>query len=274
MTIAAVLTIFVTLSLVGVAMLVYFWNAQGTNTVEKAVRFEVFMIPNANQDQIDSVRTALEKDKKDHKVTKITFYSKEQAYEFFKEYFKEDKELVNSITKDALPVSFLVAPSQSSKSYMQNLTDKYSAIPGVEKIQTTNFEDEIQRAKTINQTLGIFAFVLLIASCVLVFNTVRLAVYARRREIEIMKLVGASNWFVQVPFMAEGAVQGLVGGIAASFSVYVFENTVIEKQFSSVFKGFFVSTGQVWLTLFIIVALGITIGFVSSYVGLKRYLDV
>jgi len=123
--------------------------------------------------------------------------------------------------------------------------------------------------------LAVFAIVLLIASCVLVFNTVRLAVYARRREIEIMKLVGASNWFVQVPFMAEGATQGLAGGLIASLSAITFKRLILEEQFGPPsFRGFAVTSGQMGLTIFMVVAMGVTIGVVSSYVGLKRYLDV
>lgn len=275
MTVAAVLTIFVTLSLVGVSMLVFFWNAKGTETVEKAVRYEVFMLPNAQKEQIDNVRSTLEKDKKAGNVSKINFFSKEQAYDFFKKSFKDDKELVKSITAEDLPVSFLVAPSRPDEKYVKDLIAKYEALPGVDKITYANFADDIRRAKTINTTLAVFAVVLLVASCVLVFNTVRLAVYARRREIEIMKLVGASNWFVQVPFMAEGATQGLFGGMIASVSAFMFKSIVLENQFGPPsFRGFAVSSGKLWFTVFMVVFLGIAIGVASSFAGLKRYLDV
>lgn len=275
MTIAAILTIFVTLSLVGVATLVFFWNSQGTATVEKAVRFEVFMLPNAQQKQIDAVRTSLEKDQKAGKISKITFFSKSQAYDFFKKSFKDEKDLIKSITKNDLPVSFLVAPSKPDKAYVDDLIAKYNAVPGVDKVTFANFADDIHRAQLINQTLAVFAIVLLIASCVLVFNTVRLAVYARRREIEIMKLVGASNWFVQVPFMAEGATQGLLGGILASVSALVFKVYVLDAQFSAPsFKGFAVTSLQANFTVCLVIFLGILVGLVSSFVGLKRYLDV
>lgn len=275
MTVAAILTIFVTLSLVGVSMLVFFWNAKGTETVEKAVRYEVFMLPNAQKEQIDNVRTTLEKDQKAGNVAKINFFTKEQAYEFFKKSFKDDKELVKSITAEDLPVSFLVAPSRPDEKYVKDLIAKYEALPGVDKITYANFADDIRRAKLINTTLAVFAIVLLIASCVLVFNTVRLAVYARRREIEIMKLVGASNWFVQVPFMAEGATQGLFGGLIASVSAIVFKGVVLENQFGPPsFRGFEVTSGKLALTVFMVIFLGIGIGVLSSYAGLKRYLDV
>lgn len=275
MTIAAVLTIFVTLSLVGVSMLVFFWNYEGTKTVEKAVRFEVFMLPNAEKSQIDNVRDTLEKDKEAGKITKINFFTKKQAYEFFKKTFKDKKSIVDSITAEDLPVSFLVAPSRPDDKYVEDLIAKYKALPGVENITFANFQDEIERARTINRTLAVFAIVLLIASCVLVFNTVRLSVYARRREIEIMKLVGASNWFVQVPFMAEGAVQGIIGGLLATISAVVFKGVVLDNQFGPPnFRGFEVTPFGMTTTVLTIVAMGFAIGLASSYVGLKRYLDV
>jgi len=273
MTIAAILTIFVTLSLVGVATLVYLWNSAGADTVKKAVRFEVFMLPDASESQIDSVREMLEADKENGKVSKITFYSKQDAYDFFRKSFKDEKDLIKSISKEDLPVSFLVAPESSDEESVQDLISTYEAIPGVDKVTYADFKDDIRRATIINRTLGVFAIVLLIASCVLVYNTVRLAVYARRREIEIMKLVGASNWFVQVPFMAEGATQGFVGGLLACGSAFFFKVYVLDENFSS-FKGFAVSQFGLTVTIFMIVLMGMAVGIASSYIGLKRYLDV
>lgn len=273
MTVAAVLTIFVTLSLVGVAMLVFFWNLEGKQTVEKAVRFEIFLLPTAEKAQIDDVRAQLEKEKEEGRISKITFYSKKQAYEFFKKSFKDNEELVKSITAEDLPVSFLVAPTRPDENFVQDLMEKYNAIPGVDNVVSANYQDEIDRAEVINQTLALFAVVLLIASCVLVYNTVRLAVYARRREIEIMKLVGASNWFVQVPFLAEGAIQGLVGGIFAGGSALLFKSVILDQRFSD-FRGFAVTPFQASLTVIVIVLMGILVGLASSWVGLKRYLDI
>jgi cell division transport system permease protein len=273
MTIAAILTIFVTLSLVGVAMLVYSWNSAGTKNVEKSVQYEVFLVSKADDTQIKSVRDQLNKDKKDKQISNYEFITKEQAWEFFKREFKDEKETLKSVDKDVLPVSFIVGPKDPKK--LDSLVAKYSAIPGVERVTRADFKEEIKRANLINKTLSVFAFILLIASCVLVFNTVRLAVFARRREIEIMKLVGASNWFVQVPFMAEGAVQGLFGGALASISAYVFKKVILDDTFSGAgFRGFFVDGGDLWLTIIVVILTGIAVGFLSSYLGLKRYLDV
>ena len=273
MTIAAILTIFVTLSLVGVALLVYSWNSAGTANVEKSVQYEVFLVSKADDAQIKTVKDQLNADKKKDLVTNFEFISKDQAWEFFKREFKDEKDTLKSIDKDVLPVSFIVGPKNPE--LLDSLVSKYSAIPGVENVTKADFKDEIRRANIINTTLSVFAFILLIASCVLVFNTVRLAVFARRREIEIMKLVGASNWFVQVPFMAEGAIQGLLGGILASISAVVFKSVILDGTFSGQgFRGFYVDSGDLMFTVSVVLFAGIAVGFVSSYLGLKRYLDV
>lgn len=273
MTIAAILTIFVTLSLVGVAVLVYSWNSAGTKNVEKSVQYEVFLVSKADDAQIQTVKDQVEADKKKKLITSYEFVSKEQAWEFFKREFKDEKDTLKSVDKDVLPVSFIIGPKDPK--LLDSLVSKYSAIPGVENVTKADFKDEIRRANLINQTLSVFAFILLVASCVLVFNTVRLAVFARRREIEIMKLVGASNWFVQVPFMAEGAVQGFFGGIFASISAWVFKSYILDGSFSGKgFRGFYVDGGDLWLTITLVLVSGIAVGFVSSYLGLKRYLDI
>ncbi len=273
MTIAAILTIFVTLALVGVALLVYSWNSAGTANVEKSVQYEVFLVSKADDAQIKTVKDQLNADKKKDLVTNFEFISKDQAWEFFKREFKDEKDTLKSVDKDVLPVSFIVGPKNPE--LLDSLVSKYSAIPGVENVTKADFKDEIRRANIINTTLSVFAFILLIASCVLVFNTVRLAVFARRREIEIMKLVGASNWFVQVPFMAEGAIQGLLGGILASISAVVFKSVILDGTFSGQgFRGFYVDSGDLMFTVSVVLFAGIAVGFVSSYLGLKRYLDV
>ena len=107
MTIAAILTIFVTLSLVGVALLVYSWNSAGTANVEKSVQYEVFLVSKADDAQIKTVKDQLNADKKKDLVTNFEFISKDQAWEFFKREFKDEKDTLKSVDKDVLPPRFL-----------------------------------------------------------------------------------------------------------------------------------------------------------------------
>jgi cell division transport system permease protein len=119
------------------------------------------------------------------------------------------------------------------------------------------------------------SLVLLVSSLFLIVNTIRLATFARRREIEVMKLVGASNWFVRVPFLAEGLTQGLAGaGIAVSVTIALkyagFDHWFTNRD--SVFNRFFLTTSDaLWVAFFVVVA-GVIIGLLGSGIGLRRFL--
>ena len=118
------------------------------------------------------------------------------------------------------------------------------------------------------------SLVLLASSLFLIVNTIRLATFARRREIEIMKLVGASNWFVRIPFMAEGLVQGLLGGGIAVGAVYLLKvllANVLDNARTGIFNGWYVTSGDAARIGFIVLLLGAAIGLTGSIVGLRRF---
>jgi cell division transport system permease protein len=122
------------------------------------------------------------------------------------------------------------------------------------------------------------AVVLLIAACLLIVNTIRTAMLSRRREIEVMKLVGASNWFIRVPFMLEGLVQGLLGAALACVAVRVLnslvESRVTEGQSLAILQNFSVSTSEVNGTLLLLLLVGGLVGAIGSGVAVSSYLDV
>ncbi len=113
------------------------------------------------------------------------------------------------------------------------------------------------------------------SSLFLIVNTIRLATFARRREIEVMKLVGASNWFVRIPFIAEGMVQGIVGAGLAIIAVASLKHFGFDQAFNdrnSFFSEFFVTTGDATLIAFLVLLIGIVIGVIGATIGLRRFL--
>lgn len=270
MTIAGTIAIFVTLSLAGSAVLVTFWTNQGTQTQKEGIKFQIFMESKATTSQIDDMRDYLNSEVERNVVDQIKYLNKDDAYSVLEELFRKEPKLLNAVKKDLLPVSFLITPTDPAS--INVLKSRYLTRPGVDKINTPDYKDLIQRADAIKRFLLGAAIALSIASIILVLNTVRLAVFARRREIEIMKLVGASNWFVQVPFMAEGAFQGLLGGGLASGVVF-FVWQVLRNSFNS-FQGYYVESYEVMFTSIGVVVAGAFIGLLSSIIGLRRYLDV
>jgi cell division transport system permease protein len=169
-----------------------------------------------------------------------------------------------------------VAPVKASLT--KQVSVQYRNVPGVQSIDTADKEvkDLLTTSKWIRYGfLGIF-LALLFASLFLIVNTIRLATYARRREIEVMKLVGASNWFVRVPFMLEGMLQGVAGAVAGAAAVWVLQRILTDAipLGNNFWRGWYVSSGDAFQISLIVVLLGAAIGAVGALVGLRRFLDV
>jgi cell division transport system permease protein len=273
MTIAGVLTVAVSLALFGGIMMLSRWVGHGTERIKGGVRLEIFMNVDATQDQISTVRAALTNDPD---VKSFRFFNKKAALEEFKRIFRKDPDLVKNITADALPTSFRIVPDRAEQT--NAIQRRFETQPGVEDVATP--EEALRGLLDATNTARIIfiglSLVLLVSSLFLIVNTIRLATFARRREIEVMKLVGASNWFVRVPFMAEGLVQGLIGaGLAVG--VVVALKIGFDNWFDSptgFFKEFYVTGGDATVVAFYVLALGIVIGLIGSLIGLRRFLRV
>ena len=133
----------------------------------------------------------------------------------------------------------------------------------------------IDVTNTVRWIFVVLSVILLASSMFLIVNTIRLATFARRREIEVMKLVGASSWFVRVPFIAEGMVQGLVGAGLAIIAVASLKHWGFDQAFNdpnSFFSQFFVTTGDATVIAFFVLLIGLVIGVIGASIGLRRFL--
>jgi cell division transport system permease protein len=136
----------------------------------------------------------------------------------------------------------------------------------------------LSATRIIRYVFFAMAAVLLASSLFLIVNTIRLATFARRREIEVMKLVGASNWFVRVPFMAEGLVQGAIGAGISVGLVYVLKNVLADllrgrTATTGLFRGFYLTNADAFGIGIIVLLIGGLIGIVGSTIGLRRFLE-
>jgi cell division transport system permease protein len=273
MTIAGVLTVAVSLALFGGIMLLGKWVDHGTTSIKGDVRLEVFMTVDATSTQISDVRSAL---KSDPQVKKFTFLDKKAALAEFKRIFRKDPDLTRNVDEGSLPTSFRIVPTRAELT--PQIQRRFQTQPGVDQVESPQqalrgLLDATNTAKLIFIGLSL---VLLASSLFLIVNTIRLATFARRREIEVMKLVGASNWFVRIPFMAEGLVQGIIGaglavGVVAALKVgfdHWFAND------TGFFRTFYVTTWDAGQIALIVVGLGVVIGLIGSAIGLGRFLRV
>jgi cell division transport system permease protein len=280
MTLAGIVTVMVALSLVAISLMTRQTVDRGTAKWKNGVEFEIFMTPQASESQIKDISDALDADAE---IDTVRFLDKDDAFAQFEDMFRDQPALVAATEKETLPVSFLVAPLDAADTDL--LKARYGSRSGVAQINTLS---EIIREKAAAaRQLRNLAFGLAIATSVaalfLIVNTVRLATYARRREIEVMKLVGASNWFIRVPFLAEGVVQGIVGaGFAVGVAAFLREplprmlRGVTEGVSAALSgeSGWFLTNSDVMWTATILVVSGAVVGVVASLIGLRSYLDV
>jgi cell division transport system permease protein len=273
MTIAGIITVMVSLTLFGAILLVSRTVDHGTERWKHGVELEIFMKTDASQQHIDDVRTALEADKAE--VKSYRFLDHQAAWEAFKKLFSDQPALIENTTADALPESFRVVPVRAELT--KNVKDAFKGMPDVDVVNTA--QETVDRLLTITRVIRYvfvgMALVLLTSSLFLIVNTIRLATFARRREIEVMKLVGASNWFVRVPFLAEGLVQGAVGAGFAFGLVYILKILIVNflHGHQSIFSAFTVYDHDaivIGIGLFLV---GGIIGVLGSAIGLRRFLD-
>src|SRR5438445_320946 len=154
-------------------------------------------------------------------VKRVRFVSKDAAYAEFKKLFANSPDMVETVTADNLPPSFRVVPKAAEQ--VESIGEPFRNRPGVYRVVYAEKQVKTLLKVTRALQLGILviALVLLVSASVLILNTIRMAIFARRREVAVMKLVGATNWFIRVPFMFEGLLQGLVGAGVAFAAVYL-----------------------------------------------------
>ncbi|MDZ7678708.1 MAG: permease-like cell division protein FtsX [Acidimicrobiales bacterium] len=277
LTLASMVTVAVSLSLVGSALLLRQGVQNATARWEGGIEFIVFINPEAEPVQEQAVREALESSPA---VDEWHYVTKDEAYEEFVELFRNTPEMIDAVSPEILPPSFRVVPDNPDADAIRALGQQFENRPGVyrvvfafEAVQTLQ-----QLSRLMSFAILIVAAVLLFAAGLLILNTIRMAMFARRREIEVMKLVGATNWFIRIPFMLEGLIQGVVGASIAVGSVVVlnnfFESWLQNTESFQVLQGFVVSTSELVGTSVFIFVVGMLVGAIGSGIAVSRFLDV
>jgi cell division transport system permease protein len=274
MTIAAVLTVAVSLSLVGAALLLRQGSANATGTLERGTQVTVWMEPNANAQEISAVGTEL---------SQLNYVTQPCAYWNKARNFTEARRLLPSdvfqaTTEAEMPTSYWCTPVALSDA--AQVVHTFSGTAGV--LSVTEPQQTIHNEETvINVSKWVclaIAIVLIVSAAVLILNTIRMAIFARRREVSVMKLVGATNWFIRIPFMSEGLLQGLIGSLLAAvvvYFVYLFINHEGGgKTTSNIFTAMHMSGSEVLLTNVVVVIVGTAIGSIGSAIAIRRFLDV
>ncbi|MGH9165827.1 MAG: permease-like cell division protein FtsX [Acidimicrobiales bacterium] len=273
MTAAAILTVFVSLFLVGAALLLRQGVSKATLQWLGGVELSVFMQAGANPGQIDAVKRSLEQMPE---VKRFSFVDQEAAFAEFKRMFSGQPDLVDSIKAADLPPSYRVVPAKAE--FVDAVGQRFKAgTAGVFEVAYAKEEiDSLLKVTRVLQIgIGAAATVLLVSAALLILNTIQMAIFARRREVAVMKLVGATNWFIRVPFMLEGMLQGLLGAAAAVGVVAVVRNLLAGAVGSNLFGNQLLprSSDVVGTGVFVLFT-GAVIGTVGSAFAVRRFLEV
>lgn len=277
LTVASVLTVFVSLAIVGTTVLVRQGAQNLTRQFDNGVEFIVYVEPDITASQLAEVRQSLADNPG---VEKATYIDRDATYKDFKKLFAGQETMLNNIRPSDLPTSFRVRPTDSDVTTVQGLVNYYRNRPNVFEVRAAT--DVIRQMKSltnfVNNGLRVFAGFLLVASALLILNTIRTAMFARRREIEVMKLVGATNWFIRVPFMLEGLVQGLIGGVLAIGFVFLARGWIFDQiqqgDGFALLQSFSITSGDVLTACLWVGVSAVLLSVGSSTLATRRFLDV
>ena len=276
-TIAATMTVLIGMFLLGLFIALGSWaNDFGEKQKEKLLVKVYFCTETtcakpATEGQINDVRRMLDANRL---VERTTFVSKAKALERMR---KLTPEIVENLSSNPLPDAFEVKAHDGANVKAISASLRGTKLPpGVEKVRDgEEVSDRIVKVATVmSSAFAIATLVLLISSALLIANTIRLSIFSRRREIEVMKLVGATNWFVRGPFMLEGLICGVLGSLAAILLLLLGKAVALPEIIGRLDTSTDVQALPFTTIALIILLVGLSIGAVGSGLTIRRFLQV
>ena len=276
-TIAATMTVLIGMFLLGLSIALGTWVLSYSNHVKSGIHVKVYFCTptyeactkDATPRQMNAVRADLQSMPE---VKSIAFISKEEA---LRQESKKYRDLIAGLPYNPYPNAFEVTPvrGEDAKLIKQRLSPSPAGVANVKDGGETA-KRVIKVGKIVESIFLVGVALLLIASTLLIGNTIRLSIFARRREVEVMKLVGATNWFVRGPFILEGLICGLVGSIAAVVLLVIGKEIALPAILPRIERS---SEGQALafeLNALIIIATGLLLAAAGSGLTLRRFLRV
>ncbi|MET7965365.1 permease-like cell division protein FtsX [Micromonospora sp. NPDC005305] len=272
MTLAMIITMAVSLFMLGGSGLLYQKVGDMKDLYYENVEVSIFLKADANEQQRTDLQTKLDADPL---IKNVDYVDKAEAYKRFQQMYADAPDLVNAVKPDQLPESFrlkLNDPEQYKQIY-----DEYKTSEGIDTI--------VDQSKLLDKVFGVLtgfqngalaiAIVMAIAALLLVANTIQVAAYSKRREVAVMKLVGASNWFIQAPFVLEAVVAGLIGSVLGLVALIVLKTLAAGSSMAAL-EGLItpISWSEIFLTFPLMAAVGGVVSAVTAWVTLRFYLRV
>jgi cell division transport system permease protein len=278
LTLAAIMVTGISLIMLGgVGMVVHAGNGLATNLNRRVDEIRVFLKDDVTTEERESLERFV---RKMTEVKSVRYISKEQALEDFKAMYKDQADMLKQIEGNPLPAEFKIRMKDAKFNHivaqrLQSRSEISKDSSGKKEIKfPEDVVNKVLRWTGAIQTIGLVVVVAFgIVAIALVSITIRMAIYSRRKEIGIMKLVGATNWFIRWPFIMEGVIEGFVGalvGIIIALLLHAWLVTKLEHAAESNLVG----GGYLALLSIVLIIIGIIIGAVGSAFALRRYIEV
>ena len=273
MTLASIFTVVLSLFILGFFSIVILNLNKMADTLESQVQISVYLKDDLSQEEIDETKETLSKIEG---LQDIKFTTREEAMENFKKRLGDQQFLLDALDDtNPLPDSFSL--TVTSPQQVKTIADTVVALDSVESASySQDIINHLFNLTHLIRLIGVALIILLTGAAIFIIsNTIRLTVFARRKEIAIMKYVGATDWFIRWPFLLEGICLGFIGGGLATIFLYIVYNQVTQEIYEAM--AFFPLIPQHpfinYISLAILVA-GIINGALGSTISLKRFLKV
>jgi cell division transport system permease protein len=279
-TTAAVVTTVLTAILIGVLVPVFQATQSKSSDVRSQLELRVFLFDDATDEEVASLQGQIEGIRN---VNEVSFLSKADALtEFKRDFGQENRDVLKELRGNPLPANFIVKPDDpanldSIRAAMNTTGEEAGFISPIikdvdDRQATANRIEEVTGA--LKLVLTVITALLIVASLLLVGNTIRLSIYTRRREIEVMRLVGATRWFIRWPFMIEGVMVGMLGGAVAIIILWAGKITIVDPLSES----FALVQAQESMSFITLVAClfgaAVLVSAIGSGLTLRRFLKV
>ena len=272
MTVAMILTTAISLGLMGTGLLIAWMISDMKEIYYDKVQVSIFLADDVTDEQRSTIEQELDASPE---VADFIYESKEQAYARFQQQFAQQPELVENTPADALPESFRVELVNPER-YPVIAEQFPNGEAGVDQVRDEG--EFLDRLFSLlngarNATIAV-AVVQALAALLLISNTIQLAAFNRRNETNIMRLVGASRWYTQLPFILEAALAGLVGGLLAVTGLVLTKRLFIDETLSGPIKAGIITGidwGQIAVVGSVITGAGVGLAAIASYVTLRLY---
>ncbi|MEU8814948.1 permease-like cell division protein FtsX [Actinoplanes sp. NPDC048796] len=272
MTVAMIITMSVSLTMLGASVLLYLQVDQMKDYYYGNIEVSIFLKSEVTEAQRQAIDQAISSNPL---VAERTYETREEALKRFQKLWQDSPEFVKAVGPNSLPESFRVKLKDPEQ--YKTFADQIKGLQGIQDVidQRTLLEKVFNIFNAIQVGALVVAGVMALAALLLVGNTIQVAAYSKRREVAVMKLVGASNWFIQAPFVLEAVVAGLIGAILGFVALFVSKVVLFDHKLQALTNILTpIDNGNVWLMLPVLAGVGAVVSAVTAWVTLRFYLKV